>query len=291
MLVYVLTCKKKIKMELKIHRILKITFLLAIALSSILIFMATVTNAVPIGPTLSILSNTTKNATTGAKINSSINGTISPGSYIFTTAINSVQQNTRWKGYVGNVTGTLTLDDAVDDTLYTWTLTTITGEVYSTRVSATINWSGINCTWVADAKMNSTDGASSNRTPETSENAALSLTSKDDNITATFNKQNHTSFTTGTRTVGKNECFSIQTYQRDAAQVFADSATANFTEVILYDGAFNTSNGNVVYETKIENDLTGYRSDQTYDFQMIVPENGGSTWTSSTAYYFYVELT
>ena len=276
----------------KIIRNRKIDTLITIILiSTILSLVLTIVNAVPIGPTISILSNTTKNASVGLKVNSTINGTISPGGYIFTTSINSVQQNTRWKGYVGNVTGTLTLDDALDNTIYSWSLTTVTGEVYSTRVSSTINWTGINCTWIADAKMNSTDGASSNRTPETLENAALSLTSKDDNITATFNKQNHTAFTTGTKTVGKNECFSIQTYQRDAAQVFADSATANFTEVILYDGAFNTSNGNIIYETKIENQITGFKSDSVYNFQMIVPENGASTWVSSTAYYFYVELT
>ena len=270
------------------------TLFLIIVLSSILSFvvMTVTAQAAPIGPTITILGNQTKATTASTKVNTTINGTISPGGYIFTTSVNSVQQDTRWKGYVGNVTGTLVLDDANDNRLFSWTLSTsLAGEVYATRASGNVNWTGINCTWIADARVNSSDGLSSNRTPETLENAALSHTNKDDNITATFNKANHTSITTGSRVIGKNECFSVQPYQKGAAQVFADSNNANFTQVILYDGAFNTSSGNVVYETKIESDLTGYRSDSTYDFQMIVPESGAVGFTSSTAYYFYVELT
>ena len=221
-------------------------------------------------------------------MNTTINGTSSPGGYIFTTSLDSQQQNTRWKAYVGNVTGTLVLDDASDNTLFSWSLTSVTGEVYATRASGNINWSGINCTWIREGSRNYT---LSNRSAEEVENAALSHTFKNDNITATFSKANHTSITTGSVIIGKDECFSVQTYQRDAAQVFSDSANANFTQVILYDGAFNTTNGNVVYETKIESDITGYRPDSTYDFQMIVPENGAVGFSSSTAYYFYVELT
>ena len=267
------------------------TLFLIILLSGILSLVLTSVHALPTGPTITILGNQTKAVANATKVNSSINGTLSPGGYIFTTSLTSVQQNTRWKGYVGNVTGTLVLDDASDNRLFAWTLSSVTGEVYATRTSGNVNWTGINCTWIADAKRNASDGLSSNRTPETLENAALSHTNKDDNITATFNKANHTAITVGTRAIGKNECFSIQTYQRDAAQVFADSATANFTQVILFDGAKNQTTGNVVYETKIESDITGYRSDSTYDFQMIVPENGAVGFSSSTAYYFYVELT
>ena len=129
----------------------------------------------------------------------------------------------------------------------------------------------------------------SNRSVEERENGLLSHTSRDDNITTTFLNANHSAITVGARIIGKNECFSLQTYINDAAQGFTDSDTANFTQVILYDGT-NTTNGNVVYETKIENDKTGYRSDSTYDFQIALPENGATGFTSSTAYYFYVEL-
>jgi len=264
------------------------TLFLIILVSFILSLVLTLVHAAPIGPAINVLKNETKPAANATKVNTTINGTSSPGGYIFTTSLDSQQQNTRWKAYVGNVTGTLVLDDASDNTLFSWSLTSVTGEVYATRASGNINWSGINCTWIREGSRNYT---LSNRSAEEVENAALSHTFKNDNITATFSKANHTSITTGSVIIGKDECFSVQTYQRDAAQVFSDSANANFTQVILYDGAFNTTNGNVVYETKIESDITGYRTDSTYDFQMIVPENGAVGFSSSTAYYFYVELT
>ena len=49
-------------------------------------------------------------------------------------------------------------------------------------------------------------------------------------------------------------------------------------------------NGDVIYASKIETDETGFDS-LTYDFQMLVPEDGTTGFASSTAYYFYVELT
>ncbi len=267
------------------------TLVIILAISIVTSLLLTLVTAVPTGPTVTVLGNTTKNPATATKVNSSINGTISPGGYIFTLNLNSLQQDTRWKAYVGNVTGTLTLDDADDNTLFQWTLSSVTGEVYATRASGNVNWTGINCTWIYEGSRNATE---SNRSAEHVENQALSHTNLDDNITATFTKTNHSSLTIGSVIIGKNQCFSVQTYQRDVAQVFADSDLANFTEVILYDGAFNKTTGNVVYVTEMEQDKLGYKSTETlttYDFQMILPENGAVGFTSSTAYYFYVELT
>ncbi len=263
------------------------TALWLISIGVLLLTLPLVTG-VPSGPTATIFGNTTKNPTSSSKVNSTINGTISPGAYIFTANLNLLQQDTRWKGYVGNITGTLTLDDASDDTIFQWALSSVTGEVYATRASGSINWTGINCTWIYEGSRNATE---SNRSAEHVENQALSHTNLNDNITATFVYTNHSSITVGAVVVGKNQCFSAQTYQRDAAQVFADSDQANFTQVILYDGAFNKTTGNVVYTTKIESDKRGYRSDSTFDFQMMLPENGATGYTGSTAYYFYVELT
>ena len=281
-------------MTIKIKNRILNKLLLIIIFSVTLSLVITFVNAVPTGPTVTVLCNTTKNATVATKVNSTINGTISPGGYIFTLNINSLQVNTRWKAYVGNVTGTLTLDDAYDNTIFQWSLTSVTGEVYATRASGNINWTGINCTWIADGRDNKTtdmvNRSLSNRTPEYNENVFLSHTSKNDNITATFDKRNHSSITVGSVIIGKDECFSLQTWQRDRQQVFDDSNNANFTQIILYDGAYNRSDGNVVYATPIESDKTSYDSAETYDFQMIVPEVGSVGFSSSTAYYFYVEL-
>jgi len=286
-------------MKLKIKKEIFNTILLIVIFSTFISFILTSVNALPIGPTVTFgdPSNTTKNTSQALLINSSVNGS-TPGGYIFTITLDSIQQNTRWKAYVGNVTGTLTLDDANDNSIFQWSLTTIAGEVFSTRASGTINWTGINCTWIADGRDNQTDDTknktSSNRTPEHNEEIALShtsVTSKDDNVTATFANFNHSELTIGGVVIAKNDCFSVQTFQKDAVQVFDDSDNANFTQVILYDGAYNRTTGNVVYATFIENNEIGYRSDEKYDFQMIVPEDGSTGFVSSTPYYFYVELT
>ena len=68
-----------------------------------------------------------------------------------------------------------------------------------------------------------------------------------------------------------------------------------FEEVLLYDrpAPLLTNEtilfGNVVYASIIQSDVSGFNG-QTYDFEMILPERGFTGWTSSTAYYFYIEL-
>ena len=263
------------------------TFFLILVLSFILSLLFTAVQGLPAGPTITVLGNSTKATSAGTKINSTINASISPGGYIFTVSLDSQQQNTRWKAYVGNVTGTLTLDDANSNTIFQWSLSTVTGEVYATRGSSTINWSGINCTWRGERVPFYNE---SNRSVEELENIALSQTNKDDNITTSFRYANHSQIVVGSVIIPKNTCFAANTWQKSKAQSFADSDSANFTQVILYDGT-NVSNGNIIYETKIENDMIGYRADSTYDFQILLPENGATGFSSSTAYYFYVELT
>jgi hypothetical protein len=227
----------------------------------ILIITGTIeTMAAPTGPTITFITNETKQPSNAAIINTS-------GGSISTVFLNATTQNVRWKAYVGNVTGTLTLDDASDNTLFDWTLTDVDGEIYATRFGGAINWSGINC---------------SNSTHIDLENFALNHTNKDDNLTATFNAQTHSGFYVGTRQILPNTCYSIHTYVNNTAQ------SSQFEELVLYDGT-NTTNGNVIYATPLEQNQYGFDSG-LYDFQMIVPEVGLSTWSSSTAYYFYAEL-
>jgi hypothetical protein len=260
-------------------------------LLGMLIIMILPVKGVPGGPTITVLGNTTSSIDEGTLVNSSINGTISPGGYIFKSLVNITNQNLKWKAYIGNVTGTFTLDDALDNTIYSWSITTVSGEVYATRSSGNINWTGINCTWISDGRYNATDGfENSNRTPEHDENVALSHTGADDNITATFTNTNHSSVSIGSQVLGKNECFTVQTYQSNSEQAFADSDNANFTQLILYDGAYNTTNGDIVYASLLEQDNTAFDSTKTVDFQMILPEDATDGYTGSTGYYFYVEL-
>lgn len=276
-------------MKLKIqNRNLKLSLVTIMIILSTIFYAYTIA-AEPVGPTITVLGNTSKAAAAATKVNGT-NGTKSPGGFIFTLSLDSRQQNNRWKGYVGNVTGTFALDDSNDYTMFEWSLTSIAGEVYATRASGTVNWTSINCTWIADSKLNASDGLQSNRSPEHNENLFLNHRNKDDNVSATFDKANHSAIEVGSIVIGKNECFSVQTWQKDNAQSFQDSDNANFTQVILYDGSLGEHNGNVVYATIIESDNTAYDSTETYDFQMLLPEDSSLGFSSSTAYYFYVEL-
>jgi hypothetical protein len=201
-------------------------------------------------------------------VNNSTKGNVSAkifnisGGYIATFNLSATIQNPRWKAFVGNITGSFTLDDASGSTIYDWTLSSINGRVYATRNSSTVAWSNINC---------------SNNTHLEAENTLLSHSNNDDNITKTFENRTHNSFWVGATNIGANTCPNLKTYVNDAAQI------TRFQEMALYD------NYNIVYATILEQDQAGYDG-SLFDFQMIVPENGGAGWNGATAYYLYVEL-
>ena len=231
-------------------------------LLAILISFSYYAHAVPVGPTITEIKNETGSIRGSTLINTT-------GGSITTMELNVTAQNLKWKAFVGNVTGSLVLSDASNYSIYDWSLSSIVGEVYATRSSITVSWSNIHC---------------SNLTHMRNEEIALNHTSNpDDNISATFSVKNHNPFYIGTVELTSNSCYSIHTNVNNQSQ------DNKFEEIILYDGT-DYQNGNVVYATNLEQDSAGYNNNP-FDFQMIVPEVGLSTWDSSTAYYFYVELT
>ena len=235
-------------------------FTFYLALLFFLVYVTTVI-ATPSGPTMTLHSNETYTPLSGSLLNTT-------GGSISTLMLNATSQNLHWKAYVGNVTGKLALQDLVGSTIYDWQVTAATGMVYATRKSTTANWTNINC---------------SNATHLRNEDIAMNHTNKDDNISKTFNLQTHDSFFVGSKQIPADYCFSLYTYVNNGSQA------TSIDEVALYDGT-NSTNGYVVYGTVIEVDHPGF-DNQTYDFQMIIPEKGIAGWSSSTAYYFYVEIT
>jgi hypothetical protein len=184
----------------------------------------------------------------------------------FTTVVfNSTTQNLKWKAYAGNVSGALVLDDGEDYSIYEWTLTALTGEVYASRASS-ITWSGITC---ADSTDISTEEIAMNHT-----------SSSVDSIVNTFNNDVHQEFYVGTVNVAQSTCNTTYTWVNDSAQ--SESLTNPFQEMLLHDGT------NMVYSTFINDDVQGFDFND-YDFQMILPEKGVGGYTA-TRYYFYLEL-
>ncbi|MFH1916367.1 MAG: hypothetical protein ABIJ21_03825 [Nanoarchaeota archaeon] len=213
--------------------------------------------ALPSGVAVSFQYNGSSNGTAAGSRNDS-------GGYIYVTNMDTLSQNQNWKAYLGNVTGSFTLDDAQNRTIYNWELTVTGGEVYASR-NSTINWPGIVC---------------ANEAHMESENNYFGYSATQvDNINRSFNATVHTQIKVGAVTITANTCNSTFLFVNDTRQ--ATATASDFQEVVLSDG------GNMVFAALIENNAYGF-DNTTYDFQMIVPENGSSTTTN--AYYFYAEI-
>jgi hypothetical protein len=212
----------------------------------------------PAGGTVS--SNTTSTASTVAPgVQNTSRGTIT------TMVLNSLQQDQHWKAYVGNVTGSLTLDNANNYTIYAWDLTTITGQVYASRFN-NLTWTSVSC---------------ANQTNIIDESTFNNMTvAKPDRINTTFNWTIHKSFQVGGTTITNSTCNSTVTYVNDSRRVPNESST--FQEVLIKD-----ANNQFMYMTDISDNSQGF-DNENYDFQMIVAES--DVKTTPTAYYFYVEL-
>ena len=241
----------------------KRTAVLIILVALFIISVDIINAALPEGPgSLTSIENRTKGTVSALVKNDS-------GGNIHVMNLNATLKNTKWKAYLGNVSGRLTLDDASGNTVYDWNIAnSLTGEIYSTRSATTPSWTQIAC---------------ANLTHIERENTKLSHTNSKDNITATFDGTDNSAFYVGTVSINANSCRTTNIYVNDTKDL-----TDDFEEVILYDGT-NTTNGKLVYATLIENKRFGYDNSK-YDFQMIVPDNGSSGFTGRIGYYFYVEL-
>jgi hypothetical protein len=229
-------------------------------LLTITLSLVAIVNAAPAGPQISYISNSTATLIM-ANRSQDAQGTIT----ILT--LDARQQDYKWKAYVGNVTGSLSLDDASTATIYDWTLASISGEVYVTRASS-VNWGNVSC---------------ANTTVIANEDTFMGVASSvQDSINKTFNATVHKSFLVGAKNITNSTCRAIATYVSDAKQTINEAA--KFQEVLLRDDISSS----LIYTTLIDNDQTSYDGSSTYDFQLIVAENESAS--TPTTYFFYVEL-
>jgi hypothetical protein len=213
--------------------------------------------AIPSGGVLTAYTNSSSNGSLATARNDS-------GGYIYVANINTIQQNTNWKAYLGNVTGSLTLDDSTFHTIYDWDIAMTSGEVYSTRNSS-VMWTTIGC-------------AGGNNVSQENTYFGFNPVSAD-NINGTFNATAHKSFIVGTRPIAASSCNATALYVNDTRQPV--TASSKWQETLLSDGR------SLIFASIMEDNYWGYNN-LTYDFQMILPENGSSLNTNP--YYFWVEL-
>jgi len=239
------------------------------ALAIGMILFASVAFGTPVGPTITQLTYSSPATATGTVVDNSSH----TGGVIATANFFVNQQDPHWKAYVGNVSGTLALRDAENFSIFSWTLGTVQGEVYSTR-SSSVTWSTIIC---------------ANESTVANEMVAMNHTTTytpNDNISATFltDTQDHTEFYAGSSHISQDSCdYSLNLYMNSTSQ---SAGSSDWEEVILYD----TTNNGIIYTSIIEQDLYGYHNYTKYDYQILLPEKGEPSFTGATAYYFYVEL-
>ncbi len=207
-----------------------------------------------------------------------------------------------WQGYVGNVSGTVTLDDSASNTLYDWSLASPEGEIYATY-KPYVDWTTglVTCwDWADQAAGDSNtfilaelEGYDTTGVPTST--ATLGTAFDDvDGVNETFSYPTttaHTSFYVAGQYINGSvgaSCPRAKLY--NSTSTTGSATSAPFEEVLLYyNGTATFNDAGVIYTSLLKEDVVGYDG-TTWDFEMIVGENGHSGNIATTTYYFYVEL-
>jgi hypothetical protein len=228
--------------------------------------------SVPEGPTTLTIDATSRRAAATSPTLEALAGNVTQLTVVGTTVTQT------WQGYYGNVTGTITLDDASNNTMYDWALASPEGEIYA--ATSTVTWTSGN---VKCYNMSATDTGDSSFVTISELETSLGLAADDiDGVDETF-----------TNASAAYDNFYVGEYLIDAAcpvtNTYNGSEVADadmFQEVMLYDD----TNDMIIWTAILEEtEPTGF-NDQPWDFQMLVGEDGHNGDTSTTTYYFYVEL-
>ena len=216
-------------------------------------------SAAPIGPDTLTPVSSSRRAESPALNTTAIAGNVTA------LEINVTQVTQSWQGYYGNVSGVITLDDANNKSMYSWTDVSPAGEVYAVRTPNSVSWASINC---------------STLTQISTEETALNIGATDkDGINETFNKTLSNTFYIGALNMTAGTCqYSQFLYENDAPAV-----NNYFEEVLLHDGTY------IVYTAIINQNKAGFDAG-AHDFQMLVGEDGHNGNSAVSNYYFYVEL-
>ena len=193
-----------------------------------------------------------------------------------------------WQGYFGNVSGTLTLSNSAGDAMYNWSVASPRGQIYAS-VNNSLQWQYVQC-------FNYTSfGDFEDDKPQAGNTSlnGLNLTQLEDmfniprsavdGVDETFNLfgvDGHRSFYTSSMLFGDGQC--------PSTRVFGSAGSQNkneFEEVLLYE----PESKSIVFTSLLNENLQGFDG-KSYDFQMLVLEDGRGTNTETTNYYFYLEI-
>ena len=186
--------------------------------------------------------------------------------------ISGVSVTELWQGYYGNVTGKLTLQDANNNTFYEWNLFSSTGEVYASNTSA-VTWSNVQC-------VNFTGNSSEAINVTTLEDMFGTDATDPDGFDETFSSVYSGTFFVGAKKInGSNACPQANLFNSTGPQ------SLHFTEVLMTDNLSRS----IIFTSLTEDNHPGFDG-ATWDFEMLVADNGHLGDTATTTYFFYVEM-
>jgi len=198
--------------------------------------------------------------------------------------ISDIINTQAWQGYYGNISGSITLDDADNFTLYDWQVADAAGEIYASNATG-VDWTKIYCVNVSPNRNNvSNIEHSSFNGSQLELDFGINTTDKD-GLNETFNDTyiDTIGFEVGSITINNEDgCSMARPYVTGA---YSDSA---YQEVILSD------NNSLIFTSLLLNDQDSYQdgAGDTADFEMLVLEDGHTAnGLITTSYNFYVELT
>jgi hypothetical protein len=220
----------------------------------------TIVLAAPTGPSSVTNIGSSRYSSPGGANVSALAGNVTEINFVANTITNT------WQGYYGNITGTIVLGNANNQSMYNWNLSSPSGQVYATRTSSVPIWASVVC---------------ANQVNVTAEDTALgvNVSVDQDSVNKTFlNTTSFNTFYVGAKNINTTQnCRAVNLFNGTAAP------SSNFQEVLLNDGT------NMIYTALISQDANGF-DNRTHDFQMLVGENGHNADTTATPYYFYLEL-
>ena len=216
--------------------------------------------AAPTGPSSVNNIGSSRYSSSAAANISALAGNVSEVNFVANTITNT------WQGYFGNITGTIVLGNANNQSMYNWNYTSPSGQVYATRTSSVPAWASVAC---------------ANQGNVTAEDTILgvNVSVDQDSVNKTFlNTTAFNTFYVGSLNINSTQnCRAVNLYNGTAAP------SNNFQEVLLNDGT------NMIYTALITPHANGF-DNRTHDFQMLVGENGHNGDVAATPYYFYLEL-
>jgi len=171
-----------------------------------------------------------------------------------------------WQGYYGNISGSIKLGNAANQTLYDWTSASPNGEIYATRASGVPAWASVVC--ATDAQIATEDTT-----------LGVNQTVDQDAVNRTFlNTTSFNQFYVGNVVINNTQnCYAVNLNNESGLP------STDFQELLLHDGA------SLIYTTIIKQDASGFDGG-SHDFEMLVGEDGHNGDANPTPYYFYVEL-